>query len=268
MDVGTALVLAGGATASKDLLIKLLGPTADYLGEGTKSNIQKSYDNIYKIINHSIKLLGPKIETKGEVSPRILKHIINEGAYCEDELASEYFGGVLASSRTNESKDDRGLSYLAVVSNMSTYQIKTHYIFYSIIEKLFKSQNLSCSINADCEKMEVFLPYNVYSESMGLNEGDSHLLSHCMAGLSRLNLITKYAYGSKEHISKYYPEANSEGILFTPSHFGAELYLWVHGYSNILVNNFFDKEIQFVKSELLSLPDGAIPIKINSDIKS
>ena len=129
MDVGTALVLASGATASKDLLIKLLGPTADYLGEGTKNKIQKSYDNINKIFNHSIKLLGPKIETEGEVNPRILKHILNEGAFCEDELASEYFGGVLASSRTNESKDDRGLSYLVVVSNMSTYQIKTHYIF-------------------------------------------------------------------------------------------------------------------------------------------
>ena len=259
MDVGTALVLAGGATASKDLLIKLLGPTADYFGEGMKNHIQKSYDNINRICNHSIKLLGPKIETYGEVSPRILKNILSEGAFCEDELTSEYFGGVLASSRTSESKDDRGLTYLAIVSNMSTYQIRTHYIFYSIIENLFKGQNLSCSIGEDCKKMLVFLPWSVYSESMGIIDEDWLILSHSMVGLLRLDLIgNNYAYGSKDIISSKYPEANSEGILFIPSAFGVELYLWVHGHSNIHVEFFLNNKIQFAKSELISIPNGAI----------
>lgn len=258
MDVGTGLVLAASAATSKDLLIKLLGPTADYFGEGMKNHIQKSYDNINRICNHSIKLLGPKIEIYGEVSPRILKNILSEGAFCEDELASEYFGGVLASSRTSDSKDDRGLAYLAVVNNMSTYQIRTHYIFYSIIENLFKGQDLSCSIGEDRNKMRVFLPWSVYSESMGINDGDWLILSHSMVGLSRLDLIGDfYAYGPKDSISSY-PEVNSDGILFTPSNFGVELYLWVHGHSNIPVGSFLKNKIQFSKSELISIPNGAI----------
>lgn len=256
MDVGTGLVLAGSAAGSKDLLIKLFGPTADYFGEGMKNHIQKSYDNINRIFNHSIKLLGPEIETDGKVSPRILKNILSEGAFCEDELTSEYFGGVLACSRTSESKDDRGLTYLAIVSNMSTYQIRTHYIFYSIIEKLFKGQNLSCSMIDDCNKMRVFLPWSVYRESMGINE--ELMLSHSMTGLCRLDLIGPYTYGSKELICSKYPEANSDGILFTPSNFGVELYLWAHGHSNILVANFLNDEIQFTKSDLISIPNGAI----------
>jgi len=256
MDVGTGLVLVGSAAASKDLLIKLFGPTADYFGEGMKNHIQKSYDNINRIFNHSIKLLGPKIETDGKVSPRILKNILSEGAFCEDELTSEYFGGVLACSRTSESKDDRGLTYLGIVSNMSTYQIRTHYIFYSIIEKLFKGQNLSCSMIDDCDKMRVFLPWSVYSESMGINE--ELILAHSMTGLSRLDLIGSYTHGSKDIICSKYPEANSEGILFSPSNFGVELYLWAHGHSNIPVGNFLNDEIQFTKSELISIPNGAV----------
>ena len=256
MDVGTGLVLAGGVAVNKEILNKLLGPTADYLGEGLKNNVQKANENLARIFNHSIKLLGPKIETDGEVSPRILREIINEGAFCEDEFASEYFGGVLACSRTSESKDDRGLTYLAIVSNMSTYQIRTHYIFYSIIEKLFKGQNLSCSMIDDCDKMRVFLPWSVYSESMGIN--DELILSHCMTGLYRLGLIGVYTYGSKDLICSKYPEANSDGILFIPSSFGVELYLWAHGHSNILVGNFLNDEIQFAKSDLISIPNGAI----------
>lgn len=42
MDVGTGLVISSSAAASKDLLVKFLGPTADYLGEGMKNSIHKS----------------------------------------------------------------------------------------------------------------------------------------------------------------------------------------------------------------------------------
>ena len=128
MDIGTGLVLAGSAAASKDLLVKLLGPTTDYLGEGMKNCVQKSQKNLEKIFNHALCVLGSDIETYGEVSPRILKQIISEGAFFEDELTAEYFGGVLASSRSNNSKDDRGLTHLSVVCTMSSYQIRTHYM--------------------------------------------------------------------------------------------------------------------------------------------
>lgn len=77
MDIGTGLALIG----AKDLIIKLLGPTTDYIGGGLKNNVEKCNENIRRIFNYSIKILGPKIEKKGRVSPRILKHILNEGAF-------------------------------------------------------------------------------------------------------------------------------------------------------------------------------------------
>lgn len=35
----------------------------------------------------------------GRVSPRVLRKVLQEGSFIEDELAAEYLGGVLASSR-------------------------------------------------------------------------------------------------------------------------------------------------------------------------
>ena len=264
MDTGNAVVLAGGVIANKDLIIKLLGPTADYLGEGIKNNVQKVDENILRIFNHSIKVIGSKIKTEGEVSPRILKQIISEGAFCEDQLTSEYFGGILASSRSDNLKDDRGLAYLSVVSSMSTYQIRTHYIFYSIINKLFKNTSLSCSVSDDNRKMRVFIPLDLYSKCMNSDESLDNKMSHILFGLSRLDLIDQvFTYGDKESLSKKYPSTSSAGILLAPSAFGAELYLWVHGYSNRAVNEFFDGGIKFPVNGIVDIPDGAIGVDKN-----
>jgi len=43
------LVGAGGILASKDILNKLLGPTADYFGLGTRNLVQKSVENLNRI---------------------------------------------------------------------------------------------------------------------------------------------------------------------------------------------------------------------------
>lgn len=261
MDTVSAVVLASGVVANRELIVKLLGPTADYLGEGIKNNVQKVDENISRIFNHSIKLLGSKIETEGEVSPRILKQIINEGGFCEDELTSEYFGGVLASSRSDDLKDDRGLAYLSVVSSMSTYQIKTHYILYSIIKKLYGGASLSCSRSEDNRKMRVFIPWDFYLKCMNSDKSLNYKFSHIFFGLSRLDLIGPwFSYGDKKSLSKSYPAVSSEGILLEPSALGAELYLWVHGHSDTPLNNFLHEEIQFPTSEILSIPDGAIAI--------
>jgi len=115
MEPGTELIIR----CSAEILQKLLGPTADYLGgeiksytekglnyvrgrseKGGKGEIksytEKGLENITIIFKAAIKKLGSKIETDGQVPPRILKEILDEGYFCEDELASEYFGGVLA----------------------------------------------------------------------------------------------------------------------------------------------------------------------------
>jgi hypothetical protein len=69
--IGAGLALYGG----KDLLLKLLGPTADYFGEEIKNNVEKQNENLKRIFTASIDILGEKIDQPGQVSPRVLKRV-------------------------------------------------------------------------------------------------------------------------------------------------------------------------------------------------
>ena len=77
MDLGTGLAILG----SKDIVVKVLGPTADYIGKELEFFTKKRIENLKKIFNNAHKKLGSKINTTGSVPPKVLKGIINEGSY-------------------------------------------------------------------------------------------------------------------------------------------------------------------------------------------
>ncbi len=108
-DLGAGLAVL----ASKDLITKLLGPTAEYIGGELRHLAEKANLNLDSIFNRAMRKLGNKIDTPGSVSPRVLKHVWDEGRFVEDELAAEYFGGLMASARSPDGKDDRVLSLRA-----------------------------------------------------------------------------------------------------------------------------------------------------------
>lgn len=171
MDPNTGLIVLGTALGSKDLVIKLLGPTAEYLGEGLQSFTQQRVENVAQIFKNAERIAGDDLEKEGSVPPRVLKGIINEGSYINERLSSEYFGGVLASSRTSTSRDDRGSTYISLLSRMSTYQIRTHYIFYKLIKEVYDGieGNPLNSQNTRFE-LKVYLPMSTYSEMMEFDE--------------------------------------------------------------------------------------------------
>ena len=135
--IGGGLALFG----SKDLIIKLLGPTADYLGGGLRDYTKKGCENISRVFAVAIRTLGPKVEEKGQIPPKVLKEVLNQGYFCEDQLAAEYLGGVLASSRTEVGRDDRGATILGVIGRLSSYQIRCHYLFYSALSSTCKGES-------------------------------------------------------------------------------------------------------------------------------
>ncbi len=108
IEIGAGLGILGGSIASKELILKILGPTADYIGDGLRSWTEKRVENVKNIFDIAGEKLGNKIEEPGSVAPKVLRLVLNEGSFCDDELTKEYFGGVLASSRTPLARDDRG----------------------------------------------------------------------------------------------------------------------------------------------------------------
>ena len=119
----TALIVGVGAyfvekSGGKELLIKLLGPSVDYFGGQLKNASRIGATNLARIVRKAHVKLGGDIEQQGSVPPKIIKEILHEGYFCDDELTSEYFAGVLSNSRSKEGKDDRGVVYLKLISNL------------------------------------------------------------------------------------------------------------------------------------------------------
>lgn len=250
--ITTVGIGAIAAYLGKDGLQKLLGPTADYLGGELQEFTKKRIENVGKIFSKAEQKLGENINYPGQVPPKVLKTIVNEGSYCEDSVAVDYFGGILASSRTELGRDDRGARIAKILDGMSTYQIRSHYIIYSLIKKKFKDSGYQYNIE-DRPKMQLFIPMNVYVASMQFDEKElqqfSAIINHALFGLSNDDLIESFQYGPKDYIQKHFPEATCDGILVSPSAFGAELYLWGYGEGN--------RALSFALNdgELLDLPD-------------
>lgn len=268
MDTNTALTVLGGAIGGAKVVEKLLGPTADYIGGGVKNWTEKRIDNVSRIFSVAARRLGDGIDEVGSVPPKILKGILDEGSFCDDELAAEYFGGVLASSRSNVSRDDRGATYCALLARLSTYQIRAHYGFYTIIKKLHERTNhpINMSYTGNREKLTAHIPEPTYRALMDFNEGEDGrlLVSHIMSGLVKELLITElHGVGSTAFMrvriakTEFHPEV---AISIIPTLPGIELFLWANGKPNLSFEEFFDPATQFEPIEGINIPEGAFKV--------
>ncbi len=252
------------AYLGKDGLAKLLGPTADYLGGELQEFTKKRINNIGRIFSGAEKKLGDKINEPGQVPPKVLKTIINEGSYSEDNITIEYFGGVLASSRTEMSRDDRGARVARILDNLSTYQLRTHYLIYSTISEIFSKSNKTFGLSTNRGEMQIFMPFQGYVQAMGFTQSEldnPQILSHIFHGLFADGLIEgTWQYGDQESLKRITKDVPGDGIICQPSASGAELFLWAFGHG--------DKALDFVLTEGFSANIDGIPKIVSNAVST
>ncbi|WP_119967558.1 hypothetical protein [Simplicispira lacusdiani] len=254
------------AYLGKDGLEKLLGPTADYLGSGLKDFTQKRAEAVGRIFVSAQGKLGAKADTPGEVPPKVLKNVINEGSYASDPLAVEYFGGILASARTEGGRDDRSARLAKIVDSLSTYQLRAHFLIYATVRRLFIGKNLPFNMEGR-PKMQFFVSLDDFANSMVFDANEKkqfvQLLNHIFFGLHGENLIEgHFQYGDKEAMVKVFAAAPDGGIVCQPSALGAELFLSAFGMADKHLDEIF-------LADFPELPDGvpngfpeAMPTKV------
>lgn len=243
---------AVAAYLGKDGISRILGPTADYLGGELKEFTKRRIENVAKIFSRAEKKLGDKLDCPGQVPPKVLKTIINEGSYSDDDITIEYFGGVLASSRTEISRDDRGARLAKMIDNMSAYQIRSHYLIYSTISEIFSNSKNSFGLHNHRKKMELFIPHKDYFSAMDFTQQEldnPQILSHIFYGLHTDGLIdTNWKSGEQGNIKRIFSNAPSDGTVCTPSTLGVELLLWAFGHGdqhlNFLLTDDFSADIE------------------------
>lgn len=255
IDPGTGLTILGSAIGGAKIAEKILGPTSEYIGEQLREWTEKRVNNTAKIFKNAQEKLGDKMKEEGTVSPKVLKGILEDGGWCEEELQVEYFGGVLASSRSGSSRDDRGAYFVSLVTKLSTYQLRTHYCFYSILKRLFNGEDINIHDGNIWRDLEIFIPYETFYDALDLTKEESkdwnNILSHSVWGLNKEELITGFSYGGKDYLQKRFDKVEEGGVIFSPTKLGVDLYMWAFGNGLKNTNEFFSDNLEFhLKEEI------------------
>jgi hypothetical protein len=278
MDVTTAVaiigsVAAGGATLGANVVEKLLGPTADYLGNGIRNWTERRVENIGKVFQIASERLGDKINEDGAVPPRVLKGILEEGSFTDDHISRLYLGGVLASSRSGESRDDRGVEYINLFSALSSYQKRTHYIFYHIVKKLFDGVPLILGTEWGVFEQEIYLTQAVYNKAMAFSENENPdvIVRQTLPALYRQFMIgTEFQVGGPTEFHRMQTwetsynatarlnlgDVTSPGLIFQPTIGGVEVFLWAYGKGALPYESFFESENKFELDSTVVIGEG------------
>lgn len=224
--------------ASANLIVRFLGPSVDVWAEHfrhwNEGLFAKRAENVNRVLSAADRRRSLPIEQAGTIHPRVLKEILDDGSFVEDQLMAEYFGGVLASSLSGVSRDDRGASMAKLVTELSTYEVRLHFIIYRALKNAFDDSGLSVTMATDCSNMELFFTVESLATAMELSvdELGHGIAGYCLNGLSRHSLIGNY-YGFADKSSleaawtpRKFPD---DGMIVSPTSFGASLFMWAHG---------------------------------------
>ena len=167
---------------------------------------------------------------------------------CESELETECLGGVLASSRTEISRDDRAASLIALIGRLSTYQLRTHYIMYALAQRALAGQAVTVGeSNVRDRAGAFFLPHDDWVGAMALSAAEHHewdsISGHIFNGLMREGLMDeRFAYGSPETLRDFAPWRTfpAQGFVYTISMLGIELFTAAHGLTEPALKVFLD----------------------------
>ena len=252
MDIDASIITTTVAIfSSKELLQKILGPSADYIGGEIKSLVEKCNKNLNNIFSNAHRKIGNRINDNGQVSPRVLKHIIDDGKFCENEILTEYYGGILASARTSIDRDDRAIPMLDLIKSMSVYQLRLHYLFYYSVFNLFKDNPINLGIEPD---IHILISLKDYDNAMDFSsdENKNSILLHSIMGLRRLGLIGNYcAVGSDSDNTECLFPLPKNGMIMIPTVLGAEMFLYALGFQNV-------SGVDLVNGKIKNLPDPII----------
>ena len=86
-------------------------------------------------------------------------NVLRDGAFRDDEVSSEYFGGILASSRSRDGKDDSTIHYVDVIKSLSSRQLQLHYLIYNGLNKMLvaKKEKVNVALGSEIESRAIWL---------------------------------------------------------------------------------------------------------------
>ena len=226
-ETGVAIALPGEWAVRK-----LLGPVLSDIGDDIKRLYAAGRD---KILATAISKIDDIDDGKAP-NLRVTRDVLWNGAFSEDKVCAEYFGGVLASSRTADGKDDSAIQFVDVIKSLSAKQLRLHYVAYYALNKLLVQKNHQINVGQGTEIQAV----EIWMASLELVSVHNINIDTDPNALWRHGLLHKYRTDSADFGGKSLPYT-----MVKPTTFGVMLYAAAHNkmnhwreYSNIDLGSF------------------------------
>ena len=132
------------------VLKKILGPAAEDLGEDIRRMYKAGAEKLLAATRRKIK----NLDDGKQANLRVTYDVLWNGACTDDEVCAEYFGGVLASCRSEDGKDDSNIQFSSVIRSLSSSQLRLHYFIYNVLNKMFVARKLGVNVALSSEIQE------------------------------------------------------------------------------------------------------------------
>lgn len=156
---------------------QLLGKTFDVISSDIAELYKSGRD---KISQKALEKIKNKDDNKS-ANLRVARDVFLNGSFTDEAICAEYFGGILASSRSDDGKDDSGIYYVDIIKSLSSKQLMLHYAIYSVLNTMFVSNPEKSKLNpgqeSELQNEEIFLSTN---ELQSLTGGDLGLDLHAL----------------------------------------------------------------------------------------
>ena len=156
-------------------LQKAFGPALTEIGEDLKKIYAKGRD---KLVAAAYRKIDNPDDGK-QANLRVTRDVLWNGAFTEDEVCAEYFGGILASSRSADGKDDDAIQFVDVIKSMSARQLRLHYTIYNRLNKLFVAAGVPVNVGqgSEMQAKQIWFASVELTASLGLKiETDLNIL--------------------------------------------------------------------------------------------
>lgn len=192
---------------------KLLGKTAEKISEDIANLYTAGKDKIVAVAIRKT----TNIDDGKQTNLRVTRDVFWGGSFTDEAICAEYFGGILASARSEDGKDDSGVYYVDIIKSLSSAQLHLHYVIYRSLNKFLITDNTKAALNVgqSTELCSIrFYISAVELGAMGLK------IDTDLEALYRKGLLHEYKYGT--HIidqTKALPY-----VMIVPTTLGVQLF--------------------------------------------
>ena len=193
-------------------LKKVLGPTLGELGEDLKRLYIKGRDRLIAAANRKI----PDSNDGKKANLRVTRDVLWNGSFTDDEVCAEYFGGILASSRSAEGQDDGAIQFVDVVKSLSAKQLHLHYVIYNSLNKLLVAEEGSVNVGmgSEIQRKRAWFASRELVEKLELRlDTDLNILHR--QGLLHAYGIDQHEFEGKGSLPYTQVDPNTFGVCFT-----------------------------------------------------